>query len=46
MDENKLKEILNKQMLELINAMDDEHRGKLKTAVAAVLDGFRRELEG
>ena len=34
------------QMLELINAMDDEHRGKLKAAVSAVLDGFRRELEG
>lgn len=34
------------QMLELINAMDEERGEKLKAAVAAVLDGFRRELEG
>lgn len=34
------------QMLELINAMDDERGGKLKAAVSAVLDGFRKELEG
>ena len=35
-----------REMLELINAMDDERGGKLKAAVSAVLDGFRRELEG
>lgn len=34
------------EMLELINAMDEERGGKLKAAVSAVLDGFRRELEG
>lgn len=35
-----------REMLELINAMDDECAGKLKAAVSAVLDGFRRELDG
>lgn len=35
-----------REMLELINAMDDERGGKLKAAVSAVLDGFRRELNG
>lgn len=35
-----------REMLELINAMDDERAGKLKAAVSAVLDGFRRELDG
>lgn len=35
-----------REMFELINAMDDERGGKLKAAVSAVLDGFRRELEG
>lgn len=34
------------KMLELINAMDDERGGKLKAAVSAVLDGFRKELNG
>lgn len=34
------------KMLELINAMDDKRGGKLKAAVSAVLDGFRKELEG
>lgn len=33
-------------MVELIKAMDEERGGKLKAAVAAVLDGFRKELEG
>lgn len=35
-----------REMFELINAMDDERGGKLKAAVSAVLDGFRRELNG
>ena len=35
-----------REMLELINAMDDERGGKLKAAVSAVLDGFRKELNG
>lgn len=35
-----------REMLELINAMDEERGGKLKAAVSAVLDGFRKELEG
>ncbi len=35
-----------REMLELINAMDEERGGKLKAAVSAVLDGFRRELNG
>lgn len=35
-----------REMLELINAMDDERGGKLKAAVSAVLDGFRKELDG
>lgn len=35
-----------REMLELINAMDDERAGKLRAAVSAVLDGFRKELEG
>lgn len=34
------------KMLELIKAMDEERGGKLKAAVSAVLDGFRRELDG
>lgn len=34
-----------REMLELIKAMDDERGGKLKAAVSAVLDGFRRELD-
>ena len=33
-------------MVELIKAMDEERAGKLKAAVSAVLDGFRRELDG
>ena len=32
------------KMLELINAMDEERGGKLRAAVSAVLDGFRKEL--
>lgn len=34
------------KMLELIKAMDEERGGKLKAAVSAVLDGFRKELNG